>query len=269
MKDASSIKALNLTELERETETKMASPTINNLIQSLLSQNLPPPHPAFLAPILNPPSSQRVPPLPALTATAKLRLLNSDLTSPNILDQSKAPAFPPSIGDVKVAEKVLGYDVVVQVLDVEDIGRSKWEQIESLESERKGESTKVRQVIRVLPTPADGEAPSTVATQAPGQQAAQIKSYGPFKLLLQDFKGVRVYGFELKKVEKIGLPGNGNGAMSIGCKILLRKGARMARGMVLLEPASTVVLGGKIEKLDKGWRDGREKSLREAVGDEK
>lgn len=159
------------------------------------------------------------------------------------------------------------------MLDVEDIGRSKWEQIESLESERKGESTKGRQVIRVLPTPADGEAPSTALTQAPdstiGQQAMQNKSSGPFKLLLQDFRGQRVYGFELKRVEKIGLPGTGNGVTSIGCKILVKKGAKVARGVVLLEPASTVVLGGKIEGLDKEWREGREKKLREAVGDGK
>ncbi|KAG0647114.1 hypothetical protein D0Z07_6915 [Hyphodiscus hymeniophilus] len=248
----------------------MTTPTLQDLTQSLLSQNLPPPHPAFLAPILNPAGSQRIPPLQALTATAKVRLLNSDFTAPNILDQNKAHAFPAGFSDVTVAERKLAFDVVVQVRDVEDIGRSKWEQIESLESERKGESTKGRQVIRILPSIAD-EAPSTAATQVPAgaQQAAQMKSSGPFKLLLQDFRGAIVYGFDLHRVEKIGFPGTGNGAMSIGCKILLKKGTKVARGMVLLEPAFTVLLGGKIEGLDKGWREGREKSLREAIGDGK
>lgn len=245
--------------------------TINELTQSLLSQNLPPPHPSFLNPILTPNSaSQRLPPLAALTATAKIRLLNSDLTAPNILDQTKAAAYPPSICDVRTIERKLATDVVVQVLDVEDIGRSKWEQIESLEMERKGEFSKGRKVVRVAPADGDGEAPSTAATQAPDVNLLpKFVSSGPFKLLLEDFKGQRIYGFELKRVDKIGMPGGGNGAMSIGCKVLLKKGAKVARGMVLLEPASTVVLGGKIEEKDKAWREGREKNLREAVGDGK
>ena len=76
-----------------------------------------------------------------------------------------------------------------------------------------------------------------------------------------------VRGFELKRVEKIAYPGSGLGAMSIGSKILLRKGSKAARGMMLLEPATTVVFGGKIEGLDKKWREGREQSLRQAVWD--
>ena len=168
-------------------------------------------------------------------------------------------------------ERSLATDVVVQVCDVQDLGRSRWDQIESLESERKGESAKGRQVIRVLPVPADGEVSSTAATQVTGgnTQIRQAKATGPFKLLLQDFKGVRVYAFELKRVEKLGSPDSGGETMSIGCKILLKRGTKVARGLVLLEPTTTVVLGGKIEGLDKGWREGREKSLREAVGDGK
>lgn len=67
---------------------------------------------------------------------------------------------------------------------------------------------------------------------------------------------------ELKRVEKIGYAP----AMYIGCKVLVGAGARVARGVVLLEPATTRVLGGKIEVLDKKWREGREKALRDAVG---
>lgn len=173
---------------------------------------------------------------------------------------------------MKIASKTLGYDVVVQVLDIEDVGRSKWEQIEALESERKGETTKGRQVIRVVAALEGGEPASTAATQALGTQAGGAagqggasKVQGPFKLLLQDWKGVAVWSFELKRCERIGYPG----VMSIGCKILLRKGTKVARGKVLIEPSSAVVLGGKIEGMDKKWREGREKSLREAVGDGK
>jgi RecQ-mediated genome instability protein 1 len=74
-------------------------------------------------------------------------------------------------------------------------------------------------------------------------------------------KGTKVYGFELKRVEKLGYPPG----MSLGCKVMLKRGCKVARGMVLLEPGCVVVLGGKIEALDKAWREGREERLREAV----
>jgi len=53
--------------------------------------------------------------------------------------------------------------------------------------------------------------------------------------------------------------------MGIGCKVLLRKGTEVARGLVLFEPERTMVLGGRIEGLDKAWREGREQRLREQV----
>ena len=158
-------------------------------------------------------------------------------------------------------------DLVVQVLDVEDLGKSKWEQIEALESERKGETTKGREIIRVVPNE-ENQNPSTASTQALGTQAGgqrQGGKEGPYKLLMQDCKGTKVYGFELKRVEKIGYPPG----MGIGCKLLLRRGTQVARGMVLLEPERTVVLGGRIEGLDKAWREGREQRLRELVEKER
>jgi RecQ-mediated genome instability protein 1 len=57
--------------------------------------------------------------------------------------------------------------------------------------------------------------------------------------------------------------------MSIGCKILLKRGCIVARGVVLLEPGSVAVLGGRIEVLDKVWRERRESVLRERVKKEK
>jgi len=156
----------------------------------------------------------------------------------------------------------------VQVLDVDDLSRSKWEQIEALESVRKGETTKGREVIRVVAAPPDGEAPSTASMQAPGStpaNAAQVASKGQFKLLLQDWKGQRIYGFELTRVDKIGYPP----LLPIGSKLLLKKGAKVGRGMVLLEPSYVVILGGKIESLDKAWRETREAVLRERVEQEK
>ncbi|PSS09054.1 hypothetical protein M430DRAFT_146597 [Amorphotheca resinae ATCC 22711] len=250
----------------------MTTPSIPQLTQALTTQGLPAPHPLFLTPILSPGTSQRTaPPMPALAATAKLRLLNADLTQPHILDPSKTLCLPPGIADVRVVSRVLTADVPVQVLDIQDLSRSRWEQVEALEMERKGETTKGRQVIRAVPTQPDGDiisgtaaSPETTSnTQGnANQNAGAAKSNGPFKLLLQDMKGQTVYGFELKRVDKVGYPPT----MNIGCKIMLKKGAKVARGLVLMEPGSVLVLGGKIEALDKSWREGREKALRDAVG---
>ncbi|KAH7369704.1 hypothetical protein BKA65DRAFT_486831 [Rhexocercosporidium sp. MPI-PUGE-AT-0058] len=247
-------------------------PTLASLIHSLTSLSLPTPTPLFLQPILSPAtsSSNRPTPLAVLTATAKHRLLSASITStpstPSILAPS-TPAFPANITAVRVRERVLAEDVFVQVVDIEDLGRSKWEQIEGLEAERKGETTKGREVIRVVPVE---EEPSSAGTQFPTQgqannqsqgQTGDKASKGPFKLLMQDWKGVMVWGFEVRKVEKVGLPP----VMGIGCKMLLRRGTKVARGMVLLEPGGVVVFGGKIDSEDKAWRAGREERLRREV----
>ena len=236
--------------------TTMAVPTPTQLSLALLTLGIPTPHPAFLTSIL---SSTRSP-LPALTATAKHRLLSSDFTSDQILAPS-TPCFPPNLSSPSVQTTVLGADIPVQVLGIEDLGRSKWEQIESLEMERKGEMTKGREVIRVVAPDAENE-PSTAATQIQGGRQAE-ESNGPFKLELQDVRGQKVYGFELKRVEKVGYPP----VMGIGCKVVLKKGCRVARGMVLLEPGTVVVLGGRIERAERRWVEGREKALRVAVGE--
>lgn len=65
-------------------------------------------------------------------------------------------------------------------------------------------------------------------------------------------------------MEKIGLPPG----MGIGCKVLVRRGARVARGCVLLEPGVVVVFGGKADAEDKAWRAGREERLRREVKEE-
>ncbi|KAL5323199.1 hypothetical protein ACEPPN_007732 [Leptodophora sp. 'Broadleaf-Isolate-01'] len=252
-------------------------PTLTHLITSLTALSLPTPTSTFLQPILTPPTSNptRTPPLAVLTATAKHRLLSASITSspsaPSILIPS-TPAFPGNISDVRVKERALSEDVFVQVVDIQDLGRSKWEQIEGLEAERKGETMKGREVIRVVP--AEEEEAGVAGTQSlPGQnhnqnqgngngnQTGDKSSRGPFKLLLQDWKGVVIWGFEVRKVEKVGLPP----VMGIGCKLLLRRGTKVARGMALLEPGNVVVFGGKIDSEDKAWRAGRESRLRREV----
>lgn len=234
--------------------------TPHQLTTALLQAGLPHPSPLFLHPILTP-SSGRLPPLSSLLATTRLRLLSADITHPNIL-YTQTPSFPPNITNAKLKSSVLNADIPCQILDIEDLSRSKWDLVEALESERKGETTKGREVIRVLPTQPED---STQATQFPptaAAPAAQQKSSGPFKVLLQDCKGQKVYGFELKRVEKLCYPPG----MNIGCKVMLKQGVKVARGMILLEPEFVVVLGGKIEVVDKAWKEGRENRLREAVG---
>lgn len=245
----------------------MATPSIAQLTAALTALQLPSPTPAFLTPILTPSgASSRLPPLPALAATAKHRLLSSSISStPSPLLPTNA-SFPATLSHVAVAAATLPADTFVQVLDVQDVGRSRWEQVQALESERKGETVKGREVIRVVPLEPQQqqEAGATPATQRPTQGAhatASPDAKGPFKLLLQDWKGNTAWGFELRKVERVALPP----AMSIGCKMLLRRGTKVARGTILLEPATVMVFGGKIESLDKAWREGREQRLRDEV----
>lgn len=235
--------------------------TEQQISQALKAAGFPAPSSQFLSSILQ----RRAAPLPALIATAKHRLLSADLTTQDLL-HSSALSLPPNITDPDAKSLTLSSgDILVQVLDIEDLSKSKWEQIEQLEAERKGEMTRGREIIRVAALGGEGEGSQNGAgsnSQAGTTGAAQTKSKGPFKLLLQDHLGQVVYGFELFRVEKIDYPPT----MSIGCKIMLKRGCKVARGMILLEPSSTIVLGGKIDSLDKSWREGREARLRSALG---
>jgi len=118
--------------------------------------------------------------------------------------------------------------------------------VEALEAEERGETTKGREIIRVVP----GEE---------GAEPEVQQSTGPHKLTLQDAQGTCVYGMELTNVNGIGL------SMSIGTKLVLRD-IVVARGLLLLEPKNVTVLGGKIEELHKKWKEGRKEVLKAAAG---
>jgi len=181
-------------------------------------------------------------PLPALKQTALFRLINTDITS--TLQNSPGSSFPPDILNAEIQQRVIQGPIVVQVLDVEDIGRSRWSQMEAIESEEKGEKTKGKEIVRVT---------------AGEEDEAEFKdSVGPHKLLLQDSQGTCVYGFELSSVDGIGI------GMNIGTKMVLRD-VTVARSTVLLEPKAVMMLGGKIEDLHKKWRDGRKEALKQAA----
>ncbi|KAI1076020.1 hypothetical protein F5B20DRAFT_557990 [Whalleya microplaca] len=218
------------------------------------------------------PNRNPLPPLPALIATVKTRLLAADLTNPSLLEPP-APSLPPNLSNPEIGEVKLDRDVAVQVLDIDNLAKSKWEQVEELEAIARGEQTRGREIIR-LPTGGEeqqqqddgvSEGSSSAATTPPASgrptttgNAAKAATH---RLVLQDCRGQRVYGLERKRIERLGI-----GTLHIGEKLMLRRGAVVARGVVLLEPATCTVLGGKVEAWQKAWVEGRLARLQEAVG---
>ncbi|MCJ1362241.1 hypothetical protein MMC16_001343 [Acarospora aff. strigata] len=218
----------------------------STLTTHLINTKSLPPSPAWLSTFLS--TQKPTTPLPSLQQTLLFRLLASDLTSS--LDPSHPNlCFPSDVHDPNVRERRLRGPVAVQVLGVEDMGRSRWEQVEAMEAVERGEGTKGREIIRVAPgeTGDDGGERKTVGA-----------AVGPHKLLVQDARGMRVYAIELVRVAGVGV------GMSIGCKIVLRD-VVVARGVVLLEPMSTSLLGGKIEGLHRAWRENRKAELKAAI----
>ncbi|KAI4136385.1 MAG: hypothetical protein L6R39_007816 [Caloplaca ligustica] len=184
-------------------------------------------------------------PLPALTQTASFRLLSSDITTSLAADPSYC--LPPDIHNVEVKERRLRGPIVLQLLGIEDMSKSRWEQVEAIEALERGEGKKGREIIRVTGTEEDDDSGANVG-----------KCGGPHKLSLQDARGTRAFGIELKNIGGVGL------GMSIGCKMVL-KDAVVARGVILMEPASTTILGGKIEAWHKSWKENRKTELKAAI----
>lgn len=189
-------------------------------------------------------------PIAPLQKTAMFRLLASDLTTS--IQTSPSNTLPQTALDVNTKEQRLAGPIPVQVLNIEDVGRSAWSQVEAIESYDRGETTKGREVIRVVPGDAGENGTTTNTTES-------AKSAGPHKLLLQDAKGLRIYGFELAAIEGVSV------GLSIGAKLVLRN-AVVARGVVLMEPRSVELLGGKVEPWDQSWRAGRKDVLKAKVG---
>lgn len=198
--------------------------------------------------------------------TAKTRLLAADLTTPGLLDTALIPTicFTDAINSPSVKETRLRSDVYAQVLDVENLSRSRWDQIEELEAIDRGEQTRGREIVR-LPVHANldsDDPPSAIreTTAALDPTAVAVRN-ATHRLLLQDCRGQKVYGLELVRIPEIAV-----GMLPIGAKILLKKGTVVARGAILLEPDNCQMLGGKIEAWQRSWLDGRLARLRDAAG---
>jgi RecQ-mediated genome instability protein 1 len=185
-------------------------------------------------------------PLPALKQTVGFRLLATDITTSN--NPPATSIFPSDILKGSVPSRVVTGPVLCQILDIEDIGNSRWSQVEAIEARERGEMTKGREIVRVVEQ--ENDDPS--AAQTP------IHSKGPFKLLLQDAKGLKIYALDLRGIEGL------NTNMTIGVKLLL-KNFDVRRAVIMLEPSGVQILGGKLESLDKAWREGRKDRLIKAA----
>jgi len=185
-------------------------------------------------------------PLPAVKQTAHFRLLATDITTS--LSQPAGSVFPDDVLKGTTKSRIVPGPVVCQVLDVEDIGHSRWSQVESIEAQERGEMTKGREIVRVVEQENEGTA----------EAAAPVLSKGPFKLLLQDAKGLKIYAMELRGIDGL------NTNMAMGVKLLL-KNFDVRRGVIMLEPGNVQVLGGKLEALDKAWKEGRKERLMAAA----
>ncbi|WYZ34103.1 hypothetical protein EsH8_I_000379 [Colletotrichum jinshuiense] len=201
------------------------------------------------------------PPLPSLIATAKARLLASDLTTPGLLDQAANASLPAQ--NAGTPETILSQDVPCQVLDVENLSLSRWEQVEELEAVARGEQTTGRRVVR-LAAAEDAEYDNldegTAGSGRAPQQQQQQRRNATHRLVLQDCRGQKIYAMELRRIDKIGI-----GSTHIGEKVMLKSGTVIARGTVLLGPDKCVMLGGKIDAWQKAWIEGRMARLKEAV----
>ncbi len=205
-----------------------------------------------------------LPPLPALLSTAHFRLLHSDFTI-SLSVFSPQSLLPGDIGDVSVKERRLAGNVPVQVLDVIELGVSRWSQVEAIERVERGEEVRGREVIRTVrgatDEDVDGEAETSIDRGANGAVTASAstkRSHGPHKLFIQDADKTIVTALELGDISKIFI---GDDGICIGCKVILKAGALVRRGMVMLTPETVVVLGGKIDSWDKKWREDRKKTL--------
>ncbi|KAI5776871.1 hypothetical protein EDC01DRAFT_680631 [Geopyxis carbonaria] len=78
------------------------------------------------------------------------------------------------------------------------------------------------------------------------------------KVLLEDASGRRAWGVEEGRVEGV------REGMNIGAKMVL-KGCGVARGVVMLGPATASVMGGRIEEAHKAWMEGRMDRVRREI----
>jgi RecQ-mediated genome instability protein 1 len=156
---------------QRQMSATASNPDVAQALTNyLVSKDLPPKQEWMQAFI---PSIRSTTPILALQKTALFRLLATDITI--AVQSTPATTFSPGIADPAIKDQRLPGPIAVQVLDIEDIGRSRWSQVEALEAQERGETTKGREVIRVLPEE------GTAGPDAPQAPVGRITSSGPQK----------------------------------------------------------------------------------------
>lgn len=221
-------------------------------------------------------------PLAVLSQTVLYNLLLSDIRASIKVPASKETEWllPRDIDNVTVKRKPLKGPIIVQLLDIEDIGRSAWSQIEKIEMVERGEMTRGREVIRTVNRDESGEVVSDAAAAAANSSSGRgnannstrargniansnnhSDAVGPHRLVLQDAAGTLLPAMELLPIPDLTIDAP---TMKIGMKLAL-KDVTVARGLALLEPGNTTVLGGRIEELDKAWRVHRKERLLQKI----
>ncbi|KAF2769115.1 hypothetical protein EJ03DRAFT_272811 [Teratosphaeria nubilosa] len=218
---------------------------ISASISTYLKSRHMPPSQIWLQSFL--PSIKLNTPIVALQKTALFRILSTDLQAST--QRTPTSCFQVGITDSAVKERTIRGPVTVQVLDVEDIGRSRWGQFEAMDAQDRGETRRGQEVIRVVPEEQNQDSSTPLAPA----------SSGPHKLLLQDAAGTRVFAMELFDVQGV------NENMPIGTKLVLQNFV-VARGVILLEPRNVEMLGGKVDAWDKKWREERKQALKQKAG---
>jgi RecQ-mediated genome instability protein 1 len=236
--------SLNLREVQRNMAGAGSHAEVKAAIAQFLASKNVPPTAAWLRDFM--PSIRLSTPIVALQQTALFRLLASDLTTV-VESGNQRNVFPTNVSSPEVKERKITGPITVQVLDVEDIGHSRWSQVENIEVQERGETTKGREIIRVV----DDE-----TNTDPNHDNNVSPSSGPHKLLVQDVKGTKAYAFELESIAGIDVQ-----KTSIGAKLVLRD-VLVARGVVMLEAKGVEVLGGKVDAWDKKWRAERKEGLK-------
>jgi hypothetical protein len=137
--------------------------------------------------------------------------------------------------DDKPASRVLTGPILVQLVDILDIGHSKFSILSKLRDEsdnQVGNDTRnnQRRVLRLEDQPNQENGSQT---QSLANDNASIS-----KMIVQDSKGACAYGIELTRVP-------GLSSSMLGTKLILT-GVTAHRGVLLLEPKTTKVLGGGV-----------------------
>lgn len=236
---------------------------ITTHLQTVLSIN---PSPSYLGALL---TSLQKPntPLAALQRTVQFRILSTSVTH-SLSTSNLATLFPSDVHSSEIEERRLPGPVAVQIVGIEDVGHSRMAQIEG-EDERVanlGRGEKFRIVGLQEEDVQDGEDegggvehPQVVGGGTKQGAVGAGAKTGPHKLLLQDAAGKTCYGFETEGIAGVKI------GMDMGCKLIL-KDVLLARGLLLLDRGCVTMLGGKIEALDKVWKDGWLKKLKEEIG---